>query len=277
MENSVGIIGFGNMGSAIADRIKDKHRTFIFEKDKHKTEGLKGAVVCASIKELASLAGVLLIAVKPQDFDHLSKEIRDYSKDKLVISIAAGISTAHIEKALGNVRAVRAMPNIGAKIAESVTCISKGRFADEHDLDFAKELFYLMGETMEIDEKLMNAATAISGSGPAYIFYFVEADPSLDPRNIPELVRKEFIKRLERAALELGFAPLPAAFLSSSTVNTGISLMQKAGLPPSELRQLVSSKGGTTEAAVKVLQQGGTWDDAAKAALKRAEELFRKE
>jgi len=276
MDNSIGIIGFGNMGSAIAGRIKDKYRVFVFEKDKHRTEGLKGVTVCANISDLASAAEVLLIAVKPQDFGHLLKEIKSYSKDKLIISIAAGISTNYIEKALGNVRVVRAMPNIGAKIGESVTCVSKGMFAGEHDLDFARELFYLLGEVKEIEEKMMNAATAISGSGPAYIFYFVEKN-GLDPDNIPEHSREDFRMRLERAAIELGFAFEYAAFLSSSTVNTGIALMKETRLAPSELRQQVSSKGGTTEAAIRVLEQGGSWDEAAKAALKRAEELSKKE
>jgi len=313
--SKIGIIGYGTMGSAIAQRLalqKNEFIIFVFDKDKSKLANLSGINAAREIKELLEKSGTLILAVKPQDFDHVLREIKSYSDNKLIrsaafkprhlergkntppsvsilskpqsldrgvegliISIAAGISTKHIEIILGKARVIRAMPSIGAKIAESVTCLCKGAFATDEDLDLAQQLFYYLGTTRIIDEGMMNAATAISGSGPAYIFYFIE-NSSLDPENIPEHARHDLMRRLEKAAEELGFSTEDAAFLAANTANASISLLHKTKLPAQELRKQVTSKGGTTEAALEILTQGGSWEEAARSALKRAEELARR-
>lgn len=272
MNESIGIIGFGNMGSAIAQGLSKDFRIFVFDKDRSKTEGASAVTVCVSVADLLTKAKALILAVKPQDFDHLLREIRGNVADKLVISIAAGISTRHIEKAMGNVRVVRVMPNMGAKIGESVSCICRGTLSTEDDLAFTNELFNYIGFTKDLPEEMMDADTAISGSGPGYIFDFIDKN-KLDPANIPEHARHDMMKRLERAAEGVGFSREDAAFLSANTANSAINVLKTARLPAAELRKQVASKGGTTEAGLSVLDKGGTWEEAAIAALKRAREL----
>ena len=277
MAKSIGIIGFGNMGSAIAEQIKTKYAVSVFDKDSSKLKGLSGIKVAQGVKDLADKSEVVLLAIKPQDFGAILKEIKNSVKDKLVISIAAGISTSRIEKALEKARVVRAMPNIGIKIGESVTCLSGGASSSDEDLKFANELFLYLGATRAIEEKMMNAATAISGSGPAYIFDFIESDNSISPNNIPEHTKHDIMKRLERAAEVVGFNFEDANYLAADTASASFLLLQKTGLSPKELKEQVTSKGGTTEAALAVLHKGASWDDAAVAAMKRAEELSKKE
>ena len=274
MKNRKGVVGFGNMGRAIAQRINPQYRVFVFDKDRNKTKNLDGIKVADNSSDLVDKVDALILAVKPQDLLGVLNEIKNYVKDKLIISIAAGITCAYIEKVIKNARVIRVMPNIGAKIGGSVSCLCAGVFASGDDLDFAEELFYNIGVTRNIDEGMMNTATAISGSGPAYIFDFVEAN-SMDPCNVPEHARHDMIKRLERAAKTLGFSHEDAMFLAANTLDTSINLMAKTKIAPKELKMLVASKGGTTEKALEVLRKGGSWEEAAQAALKRAEELSR--
>lgn len=274
-KQKIGLIGFGTMGFVIANKLASEvndYQVFVFDKDKLKTNNSTGAIVAKDTKDLVSKSDVVILAVKPQDLEHVLKEIRNYVSGKLVISIAAGFSTKHIEKTLGSVRVIRVMPNIAARIGESVTCLCKGIFATEEDLNLAQELFYYLGTTRIIEEDMMNAATAISGSGPAYVFYFIEKN-AFETGSIPEHARHDMMRRLEKAAEDLGFDTETAAFLAANTVNASISLLLKTKLPPSELRKQVTSKGGTTEAAIEVLTKDGLWEEAAKAALKRAQVL----
>jgi len=271
----IGIIGFGNMGSAIARRIAGSdYEIWVSDKDKKKIGGLKSLHAAERNPDLVSKVEVVVIAVKPQDADWLFREIRPQVKGKLVISIAAGLGTAYIEKALPGARVVRAMPNIAATIGEAVTCISAGTSATEEDLEFAEQLFYAIGVVKKIEEAMINAATAISGSGPGYIFDFINTN-SLTPQNIPEHLKHDLMLRLEKAAEAVGFKHQDAVFLAVNTVNSSISLMKTTKLPAAELIKQVASKGGTTEAALAVLHKGGTWEEAAQAALKRAKELAR--
>ncbi len=268
----VGIIGFGNMGSAIAERIKSKYTVAVFDKDKSRTNNLEKIEVVQEVVALVQESEAIILAVKPQDFNILFTEIKNYTSEKLIISIAAGINTGRIEKDFIHARVIRAMPNIALKIGESVTCLSKGKYARNEDLSFAIELFNYLGVTRIIDENLMNAATAISGSGPGYIFYSLEANfPGAF--NISEEVGEDIIKKLESAAESVGFNASDASFLATNTVKSSFRLLEISGVSPGELRNQVTSKGGTTEAALKILGSGGSWPDAAHAALKRAEEL----
>lgn len=274
---TVGIIGFGNMGQAIAEQLKIDYQVQVFDKDKNKTRGLAGIKIAQASADLAKNSDVLILAIKPQDFEGLLVEIKDFlSADKLIISIAAGITTAYIEKCLGVVRVIRAMPNILIKIGASVTCLSKGKFATEQDLEFAENLFGYIGETLAIKEEMMNAATAVSGSGPAYICYYIEAG-LLDPDNIPEQRREAFLSNFRKSAENLGFSKEEATLLVSNTFNGTINFLKKTKVPALELKKQVASKGGTTEAALEVLYKGASLEEAVKAARKRAEELSKKE
>lgn len=276
MKKTIGIIGFGNMGSAIAERIKDKYRILVFDKDKNKAADIAGIKVAKDIVGLAKEAEVLLLAVKPQDFDSVLDALRDTVKGKLIISIAAGITTAYIEKILGGISVVRAMPNIAVKIDQAETSLSKGKSATDADLEFTKRLFNCLGKTWIMEEEMIDAATAIAGSGPAYIYFDMEKN-NYNAKNLPELVKKYYIERLTEAAERVGFDFQTATELASATTASSISLSAITNQSPSELKKLVASRGGTTEAALEVLSKNGSWEEAALAAKKRAQELSKKE
>ena len=248
----------------------------VFDKDRNKTQNLSAISVEDTLLDLVKKSDVIILAVKPQDFDELLKEIKDYAKEKLVISIAAGIPTAYIEKYLGKAKVVRVMPNIGAKIGEAESSLCKGKNAKEKDLDFARELFDYLGKTWIVEEEMINAATAISGSGPAYIYYDMEMN-RIDPLNVPKEIEEEYVKRLRRAAEKVGFDSQIAFELAVNTSATSLHLTAALAKSPAELINLIASKGGTTEEALKVLAKGGSWEEAALAAKKRAEELAKKE
>jgi pyrroline-5-carboxylate reductase len=273
MNRKIGIIGYGNMGSAIAERIKAKYKIFVFDKDKNKIINLKGIEVANSNIDLVEKADVVILAVKPQDFDIVLEKIKDYIKEKLIVSIAAGISTDYIEKYLGEVRVVRVMPNLPAKVGEGMSCLWKGKYATNSDLDFAEELFRHLGQTLRIEENFMNIVTAISGSGPGYFYALIQNKTSKEWESYGE---KVFMPSLCASAEKRGLAHEQAEILASATTSGSIALLQMTGLSPKELCNQVTSTGGTTEAGLKELKNDiNNLDKAVEAALKRAEELSR--
>lgn len=262
------------MGSAIAERIKPGYQVFVFDKDKEKTKNLKSIQVAENLISLVEYSDVVMLAVKPQDFEAVLNEIKDYVKDKLIISIAAGLTTSYLERVLCEARIVRVMPNIGVKIGEAESSLCKGKNTKQRDINFATKLFNRIGKTWVIKEEMIDAATAISGSGPAYIFYDMEVN-KIDPNNISEEKKQDYIARLAKASEKLGFDSQTARDLAVNISTTSINLVKETGESPSELRRLVTSKGGTTESALKILIDGGSWEEAAEAAKKRAKELSR--
>jgi pyrroline-5-carboxylate reductase len=281
MKEKIGIIGFGNMGSAIAEQLKVNYQVIVFDKDQTRVAGLSAIETVNSIVTLCDNSQAVILAVKPQDLDSVLDEIKGYKHilDKLFISIAAGITTEYIEKRLGVVRIVRAMPNIGAKIGSSITCISRGKEATDEDLDFTDDLFEYIGEVKEIDEDMMDAATAVSGSGPGYFFYFLQVK-KIDIKDIvavTKFAREEFAPALQTAAHKSGFNLNDAEYLSATTAGTCISFARMGNFSAEELEKQVTSKGGTTEAGLKVLRDNGSLSDAVCAAKKRAVELSKKE
>ncbi|MDD5465883.1 MAG: pyrroline-5-carboxylate reductase [Candidatus Omnitrophica bacterium] len=276
MRKKIGIIGFGNMGSAIAEGIKNKYAVCVFDKDKNKINALKDIAAADNPVELARQSEIIILAVKPQDFDTLLNEIKNFIQDKLIISIAAGITTGYIEKVLGEARVIRVMPNIAVKIAKAQTGICGGRYAKNKDLSLAKKIFKIVGKVWELKEEMMDSVTAISGSGPAYIFYDLEIK-NIDPSKISKELVKEYAGRLTDAALAVGFEPEIAAHLSIDTAASSIGLLEQTGNSPAQLRKMITSPAGTTEAALKVITNGGSWPEAALAAKKRAQELSKKE
>lgn len=276
----IGIIGFGNMGSAIAERIKaEDAKIWVFDKDKDKIKGLSGVNTSENCIDLVKNVDVVILAVKPQDFEFALEDIKSGIKGKLVISIAAGITTGYIEKKLegaGEARVIRVMPNMPARIGKGMTCLSKGRFASDGDLGFAEELFVKLGATLILNEDKMNAATAISGSGPGYCYDLIESQ-HVNIHNDAELKKFEldFSKLLEKAAAGIGFNVNESIMLANATTSGSIALIKESGVPVGELKKQITSKGGTTEAALAALHKGDTLENAAKAALKRAKELSR--
>ncbi len=242
----IGIIGCGNMGEAIlAQSAKRKAQNFIvFEKDK-----LKQAFACRiyhvkvakNIIDLVRRSGIIIIAVKPQDIDAVLEQIHQGielsgKRNILVISIAAGIQTEYLEnKISGRVRVVRAMPNMPGAIGQGITALTRGYYATSKDLKLAEKIFKSLGATLEIrKEGLIDVVTAVSGSGPAYIFFIVNA--------------------ILTAAKGLHLDKKSANQLIYHTVVGAMGLYKKNNFDTEKLISQVASKGGTTEAALKVFR-----------------------
>lgn len=182
---------------------------------------------------------VLLLAVKPQQMREAVAPLADRLENTLVISIAAGLDMAALSRWLGgHGRIVRSMPNTPALVGKGVTGLCAMPAVDAAGRALAEQILRAVGNTVWIeDEGQMDAVTAISGSGPAYVFLFIEA--------------------LEQAALDLGFNPEQARQLAIETVQGAAALAANSPEAASTLRERVTSKGGTTEAALKVMQEHG--------------------
>ncbi len=267
----IGILGFGNMGAAIAERVKDKHQLFIFDKDTGKTDNISIATVAVSVSDLLNNAEVVILAVKPQDFEPVLIEIKKDIERQLVISIAAGITTSGIERLLGEAQVVRVMPNLPVKVGKGMTCLARGKYVSEINLSLARKIFELTGKTLVVNENMMNAVTAVSGSGPGFLYEFLSR---LSSEEWDKFIQEKFIPAFSGAARKVGFSKEQARILADTTAFGSLALLKQSQSPPEVLRRQVTSKGGTTEAGLAVL--AGKIENlelAVKAALKRAEEL----
>ncbi len=200
-------------------------------------------------------ADVIILSVKPQQIEAVLTEIGSQVENKLVISIAAGIKIAKIEDKLPEAKVIRVMPNTAALVGQAISAISKGGKATDSDIDIAKQIFNAVGEVVEVDENLQNAVTAISGSGPAYFFYLTEL--------------------LAEAAASLGLSEILSRKLADQTM-VGAAQLLKTKKTPQELRKMVTSPGGTTEAAIKSFEEDKLSDivqRAVRRARGRSEEL----
>lgn len=188
-------------------------------------------------------AGQVMLAVKPQSLGEVGGQFAPLlgAVPRTVISILAGTPTAKVRQALGGkVGVVRAMPNTPAQIRRATTAIALGVGAQEGDDELAVEIFSAVGRVVRIDEPLMDAFTAVAGSGPAYIYYLAEA--------------------MTKAAMEVGFDRDTAAWIVRWTIAGAGALLDATDQPPETLRAAVTSKGGTTAAAAAVLDGAGVKD-----------------
>jgi pyrroline-5-carboxylate reductase len=272
LKKRLGIIGFGNMGSAIALGAQELFSVSVFDKDSLKLQASGEVQTRDSLEQLVNDSDIVLLAAKPQDFEALLGLLKDIVGDRLIISIAAGITTAYIESILGKARVVRVMPNMGVKISAAQTGLARGSYAEDEDVSLASELFGVLGKVWLLDESLIDSITAISGSGPAYIFYDIEKN-GFDPLNVPVGRKNQYVQWLKQAAVDVGFDPSTALELAVCTTASSIALLAKTGKAPAQLRQMITSRAGTTEEALKVLSENGSWSDAARAARRRAQEL----
>ncbi len=265
----VGIIGYGNMGKAIAERIKEKYAVCVFDKDNNKISALKNITLADTPGQLVKQSEIIVLAVKPQDFDTLLNEIRTFTQGKLIITIAAGITTKYIKSRLGEkTRIIRVMPNMPAQIGRGVSVLFKEENATEADLNSAWQLLNYIGLVLVVnEEKMLNAATAVSGSGPAFFCHYIKEKANGDKE------RDEFIKMLADAAVSIGFDQREADVLSEKTVDGIIAMLKERNLSCADIIKMVASKGGTTQAGLDVLQSGGSLEEAVKSASKRADEL----
>jgi pyrroline-5-carboxylate reductase len=260
----IGFIGAGVMGTAIIKSLLNAglsaNQICVFEKDPTKAADIASnlGVNLKGISEHAESCDVLFLAVKPQDLGDLLTKFNKSLKPKcLVISIAAGKTTAFIEEALGqNNPVIRVMPNTPAQIGKGVSAISAGKFAGAEDLALANQLMSASGIVVEVPENQQDAVTALSGSGPAYFFNFVE----------------EMIK----GGIALGLTEEVATKLVIGTISGSAAMLQESGLDAATLRKNVTSPNGTTAAALNVFSESNLSEivgKAMKAARDRAQEL----
>lgn len=257
----MGIIGGGNMGEPIINNLSKNYQVAVCEADKIKSARLRRryGVATLDLKTLVAQSSTIILCVKPQVFPALLKEMRLIGLDnQLIISIAAGVKTKSIEKLLGDQgRVIRTMPNLPAQIGKGITAVAKGSRATVKDFKLAKEIFNFVGDVVGVDEKDIDTVTAISGSGPAYVFLFVE----------------QFMK----AARALGgLTPKMSDHLVLETIKGSIAVLDSTKTDPKQLRDQVTSKKGTTEAALKEFSKGKMdkiFKGALSAAKKRAKEL----
>ena len=269
----IAILGTGSMGKAIlsgilaagtspADvRVTTKSKASadaIFSN--HGVQATSLESNSAANSSAAKDADLVILAVKPNMILETLNEVAAVLKpDCLVVSVAAGITTAAMEEQLsGNAAVVRAMPNTPSVVGLGVTGISKGSSVSDEQLDLAIELFSSVGKVLVVDESKIDALSTISGSGPAYVFYFAE--------------------KLITAAKYLGFSEQEASLMVKETFLGSATLLATSLSSPEELRQQVTSPNGTT------MQATGRFDaadlervfiEATEAALARAKELGR--
>jgi pyrroline-5-carboxylate reductase len=197
-----------------------------------------------------------MLAVKPQVFDVVAPALHARVDHRVVMSIMAGVGTERIGRALGDVRVIRLMPNTPARVGKGITAICLGAGARPGDDALARSIFEAVGVVEPIDESLMNAFTAIAGSGPAYVFYLAEA--------------------MTRAGVAIGFDESTAARIVRATIAGAGALLDASDEDPGALRAAVTSKGGTTAAAIGMLDERDVMDavvEAGRAARDRGREL----
>lgn len=263
IKERIGVIGVGNMGGAILEGLFKKEiaqpaQVVVCDKIKERAAGFAAQW---KVKEVPSAGGVaseaeiILLAVKPQDLPAMDYELRSsLSQKHLLISILAGTPIARIRRVVGEQPAiVRAMPNLGAQVGEAVTALTS---TNPDRLALAEKFFSGCGKTLILEETHFDLVTAVSGSGPAYFFLLMEM--------------------LAAFAKGKGLSQADAQSLAVQTaVGSGL-LAQASSSSPEELRKMVTSKGGTTEAALKILEDKnfrGIFHEALEAALRRGREL----
>ena len=210
-------------------------------------------------RDAASWADVVVLAVKPQILDGVMKELSSALAGKLVLSIAAGVTIAHLARlAPKGVRVVRVMPNTPVLVGDGVSALSFGDGVSDKDQQLTRRLFEAVGRAVVVEEKLMDAVTGLSGSGPAYVFMAIEA--------------------LADGGVKMGLPRTVADLLAAQTVLGAARMVLETGEHPAKLKDRVASPGGTTIAGLHRLEQGGVRAAlmaAVEAAAKRSEELGR--
>ena len=259
----IGIIGLGNMGEVLLKgvlRIEPKIEIAGAESNKIRAEYIEKEynIEIKDIKGIAGESNCVILAVKPQDAKAVLEELKGILKTgSILVSIMAGIKIQYIENIIGGDTAViRVMPNTPAQAGKGVSVIAYNDKANADDNKFVKDLFSNLGITMELDESNFDIVTAVSGSGPAYFFYFVDA-----------MIEGCIANGLDYAA---------AKELTVSTMEGSAELLLRTESKPRQLIDKVASKGGTTEAALKVFDRNKLNDiikSAINEAVKRSKQL----
>ncbi len=264
----IGFIGGGNMAEAIIKGIVGNQRSavsfqgkdlLVSEPQENRRQYLEKTYILkttSSNKQIVASCDIIILAVKPQNMDPVVNEISDaVTSDKTVVSIAAGITLAYLSSRLKTKKLVRVMPNTPALVQKGISVISLCECFSDRDIEVVREIFMSIGEVLTLPEKYMNAVTAVSGSGPAFIAYFIEA--------------------MIEGGIKTGLNKDDAFTLAVQTA-VGTAQLLDSGMSPSKLRAMVTSPGGTTAAGLRVFEEKEFKDIvsfAIEAAKNRADEL----
>ena len=264
-KQKIGFIGGGNMAEALIKGLETggvpAATVLVSEPNDQRREWMRdkyGVAVINDNAELVRSCSLVVLAIKPQIVKKVLAGLGEaFAGDKLMISILAGVATATIEELLGGTpRVVRAMPNTPALVDAGAAAICAGQYARDEDMSQARQLFEAVGTVVTVEETQMDAVTGLSGSGPAFVYTFIEA---LAAGGVQEGLR-----------LDIAHA------LAVQTVLGAARLVKESGEHPALLREKVCSPGGTTIAAIRVLEERGlraTLMDAVGVATRRSKEL----
>ncbi|WP_445474133.1 pyrroline-5-carboxylate reductase [Methanococcoides methylutens] len=244
-DKKIGFIGTGKMGESLIRGILGAHSDIsiyasdVYEPSLKKLNSELGISVSTDNTHTIANSDIVVLAIKPQILKDILAQIKDtITADKLVISIAAGVPLAAIEDELNSgTRVIRVMPNIAATVAEAASAICTGTSATAEDAEVALEIFRSLGSAIEVPEKLMDAVTGLSGSGPAYIFPVIEA-----------MADGAVYEGLDRAS---------AITLAAQTVLGAAKMVLETGMHPGELKDMVTSPAGTTIRGIHTLEESG--------------------
>lgn len=265
MNKKTGFIGAGNMATAIINgmlrqgaELPENINVFDLDADKLRIMREKGINTAASCRELTENSDIIVLAVKPQNYDEVLSDIKDAADEsKVFVTIAAGISIDYVRKGLGKeVAAVRVMPNTPLLLGKGATAMCYSDNIDRKDLDKIYQMFALSGDVEMLNESQMNAVIAVNGSSPAYIYLFAKA--------------------MRDYAVSVGISEKTAMNLICKTFEGSAEMLRSSGDTPDELIKKVCSKGGTTIEAMNVLTENNVESaiiQAMDACTRRAEEL----
>ncbi len=259
------IIGLGKMGTALLQGMlnsglyqpEEVVGCDLYVEDTNSNEEYFGIQTMKDNIEAVKLADIILMAVKPQVTPKVTSEISEYTADKLLISIAAGLTLENLSKQLSNsTRIVRVMPNTPALVGEGAAAFTTGSDISTADRKIVKDILQSVGEVVEVEEKLMDAVTGLSGSGPAYVYMVIEA--------------------MADGGVLMGLPRDMALKLAAQTVLGSAKMVMETGKHPGELKDAVASPGGTTIRAIEKLEEKGLRSsliEAVKTSAERSKEL----
>lgn len=260
------VIGAGNMGLTYAEgmvtsSLLNRRNLMIYDVSKEKISALDKIAhfdVFENLKDCLPKADIVFLAVKPYHSDELFKTMKPLvTTDQLFISLMAGITISTIQDGLKVKKVIRAMPNLPAKVGLGMTSFTEAHEVTRVELLMVRNLLDTTGEAIHVEnENFINASTGISGSGPAYVFYFMQS--------------------MMEAALKMGFSQNDSKILVSQTFEGAVKLFNESDISPNKWMEMVASKGGTTRAALDSMEDNNVKElikEAAYAAFDRATEL----
>ncbi|NWF98134.1 MAG: pyrroline-5-carboxylate reductase [Nitrospirae bacterium] len=261
----IGFIGGGNMAEAmIKGMIQNNMKDIIVSEPRAERrvylEKNYNVISTNDNISLVNKCNIIIIAVKPQNMDEVTSEIAEYiTPEKFIISIAAGITLSYLTSKLKTSKIIRVMPNTPALVQEGMSVLSLCECFPDNEMTFIRGIFMSIGKVMVLPEKYMDAVTALSGSGPGFLAFIIE--------------------KMIEAGVKAGLSRDAATELAIQTF-IGTAKLLETGMPPSKLREMVTSPGGTTAAGLKVFEEKGLQnliDSVILAAVERSRELGRKE